>query len=213
MSNKEMKQIIQEYQEQNNIDDISEEEITNIFGESFLFPHLYLPRGGKDFYDCIILADYEHNLLLMGFNIIEDYISEYLEEHKKTEDGIDLGDNDTFNQLDWEMEIEDEIDFIKLSMRTETKEVFCTDAFDAIKWYRSEMDDTTLFLKVHCDAGDGKFLIIKANAEHFYFYSVYLDFAYDEHCQKIELGTCTDPDDVYKIIMYFLKTGEAYGHK
>ena len=70
-----------------------------------------------------------------------------------------------------------------------------------------------MYLRIHCDAGDGKFLIVKTNMEDLYFYRVYLESQFDEKGRYKQLGTCIDSDDVIKIIRYYLKTGEFYGHK
>jgi hypothetical protein len=210
---KEMYQIINEYEQQNDIKHITEEEIICLFGESALFPILYLPAGGRDYYDCIEISDYDSYLLNIGFNPFEEESPEWLERFWQTEDGIDLGDADYVNQDEYERELQQEISAKLFAMRTEIVDVYVTDAEEAIRWYRSELEDNTLQLRVHSDAGDDKFLILVTHAEYFYLYGIYLEFEYEENGHMKNLGTCTDADDVHTIIMYYIHTGKAYGHR
>jgi len=81
METTEFYHIVDEYKAQNNIVNITEEEITDLFGESFVFPNYYLPTFGTEIYDAIIITDYEVYLLEKGNNIVEP--SPRNEEQKK----------------------------------------------------------------------------------------------------------------------------------
>jgi hypothetical protein len=210
---KEMYQIINEYEQQNDIECITEVELLYLIPESELYPNFYLPSHGKYSHSGIDILDYELYLMYNGVNVFENEGSEYQEELQQTEDGIDLGDVDCINQDEYERELQDEISAKLFAMRTEIVDVYVTDAEEAIKLYRSELDDNTLQLRVHCDAGDGKFLILVTHAEYFYLYGIYLEFEYEDNGRMKNLGTCTDADDVYTIIMYYIHTGKAYGHR
>lgn len=205
-----MEQIINEYKTLECIEDITEEELTDIFGQSILPPAEYFPYGEGFFVEINYYNDY---LLNHGINPFEGWefsvIQDYLDNLLQTEDGIDLGEFECMSRGEFEFE-----QFYDLKgIKTETEDVYCSDADDAINWYYAPMDEITLHRRIHCDAGDGKFLIIKTDADFFYFYGVYLEFEYDENGRRIELGTCIDPDDVIKIIMYYINTGESYGHR
>jgi hypothetical protein len=56
-------------------------------------------------------------------------------------------------------------------------------------------------------------LIYKSNNEFFYYYSVYDTSKRGDRGQYLEIGDCMDPDDVSKIISYYLETGKCFGHK
>jgi hypothetical protein len=73
------------------------------------------------------------------------------------------------------------------------------------------LDDTTLHLKIHCDCGDGKFLIVVTQLEQLYFYGVYLEFEFDEKGRRICLGSSFNVDNVIKIIMYYKNSRNYYG--
>jgi hypothetical protein len=102
----EMTRIIHDYKEQNNIDCITEEELTDIFGESFLPPDLYFPYG-EDFF--VEITYYDEYMLNQGINPFEGWeftvIQEYLDTLIQTEDGIDLGDVDQLSENDEFMDL------------------------------------------------------------------------------------------------------------
>lgn len=206
----EEQRIIQEYMDHCKIENITEEELTDIFGQSILPPDQFYPNGEGPYVD-INYNDYY--MLNQGINPFEGWefsvIQDYLDKLLQTEDGIDLGEFECMSRG----EFESEQFYDLMGIKTETEDVYCSDADDAINWYYAPMDEITRHRRIHCDAGDGKFLIIKTDADFFYFYGVYLEFEYDENGKRIELGTCTDPDDVIKIIMYYINTGESYGHR
>ena len=56
-------------------------------------------------------------------------------------------------------------------------------------------------------------LIYKSNNEFFYYYSVYDTSKKGDRGQYLEIGDCMDPDDVSKIISYYLETGKCFGHR
>lgn len=107
-----MYRIIAEYKEQYNIECLTEDEIVMLLGESALFPNLYLPLWGKDYYDCIAISDYELYLLGEGENIVEP-APRTLEQIKRLEETLkeiaefellhgfyELGDVDQLSEMD-----------------------------------------------------------------------------------------------------------------
>jgi hypothetical protein len=104
----EMTRIIFEYKEQNKIPCITEEELTDIFGDSFLPPDQYYPYG-EGF--AVEITYHDAYMLNQGINPFEGWeyrvIQEYLDEILQTEDGIDLGNADQLSEND---EFEDAFD-------------------------------------------------------------------------------------------------------
>lgn len=77
MKKEELSKIIAEYELQNGVEMITEEELLDLIPESDLYPNLYLPKGGIDYYDCINISDYDWHLLQKGFN---PFTGEFFEE-------------------------------------------------------------------------------------------------------------------------------------
>ena len=109
--------LIDEYKTQNNISCITEEEIILLFGESCLYPNLYLPLWGREIYDAFAITDYEKYLLDKGFNIVEvtpknEWQQKLADESRwkilQTEDTLNLGYSDFDQEGDWEYELEQE---------------------------------------------------------------------------------------------------------
>ena len=104
-----MDEIIEEYKHQNKIDVITEEEFTNIFGESTLYPYYFLPAHGNYSYYGFLISDYELSMFRRGIGLTEDPVLElyleYEDEMRVSEDGFDLGyaeqlsENDQFEDL------------------------------------------------------------------------------------------------------------------
>jgi hypothetical protein len=63
----EMGQIIDDYKASERIDDLTEEEFINLFGESTLYPNIYFAGPGEG-YDYAYVSDYEWYLLENGIN-------------------------------------------------------------------------------------------------------------------------------------------------
>ena len=99
-----MAEIIEEYKSQNKIDVMTEEEFTNIFGESTLYPYYFLPTYGKNSYYGFLISDYELSMFRRGVGLIEDPALELYLEHedemRKSEDGFDLGDAEQLSETD-----------------------------------------------------------------------------------------------------------------
>jgi hypothetical protein len=209
--NREIGEMIKEYERQNNIKVISEEELLDLIPESALYPIFYLPYNGRYSDSGTQITEYELYLIRNGINVFENEGNEYLDELQKTEDGIDLDDADTISEGEWECELQYEFESLPNGMRTKTLDVFVTDSYEAIKWYRGGLDDTTLHLRIHCDCGDGKFLIVVTQFEQLYYYRVYLEFMFDENGRRICLGTSYNVNNVIKIIMFYKNSGNCYG--
>jgi len=136
MEKEELAQIISEYEQQNKIECITEEELLDLIPESELWPNVYLPSYGRYSHSGIDIPDYDYYLLGKGINLIEGDTPEYLEhleELQQTQDGIDLGDADRIDESEWECSLVEDLEYY-LSLRTETVEVYVTDACEAIKW-------------------------------------------------------------------------------
>jgi hypothetical protein len=74
---KEMYQIISEYEKQNDIECITEEELLYLIPESALYPNFYLPSHGKYSHSGIDISDYELYLMYKGVNVFENEGTEY----------------------------------------------------------------------------------------------------------------------------------------
>jgi hypothetical protein len=59
----------------------------------------------------------------------------------------------------------------------------------------------------------GDLLVYKSQNEYCYYHTVYDTSKKGVVTEHLMLGDCMDPDDVGKIIRYYLKTGECYGHR
>lgn len=68
MTKEEINQLISEYELENGIEIITEEELLDIIPESELYPNLYLPEGWEDDFFSWHISDYEWNQLQNGFN-------------------------------------------------------------------------------------------------------------------------------------------------
>jgi hypothetical protein len=213
----ELGNIIREYEEQNNIERITEEELLDLVPESTLYPNEYFPPWGTYWDYGIEITDYEAYLLRKGENIVEpsprtvweqQILDGVLLQWNMTEGGYDLGDfgqlseNDQFvdlrdeyyddlidkhygtstsrnnmyinsdqnevidendvtlysndlgyadsiSQGEWECELHDEVESLPNGIRTKIVDVYVTDSDEAIKWYCSDLDNTTLHLKIH----------------------------------------------------------------
>lgn len=56
-------------------------------------------------------------------------------------------------------------------------------------------------------------LIYKSKNEFCYYYSVYDTSKKGDMGRYLEIGDCMDPDDVSRIISYYLETGKCFGHR
>lgn len=97
--------IIQEYKEQNNIDIITKEEVTDLFGESSIDPSYYQSKDGSIF----AITDYECYMLHQGINVIEWPFHDFSAIFNFTEEGYDLGDAETMSLGEYESEINDQL--------------------------------------------------------------------------------------------------------
>ncbi|MBK8884041.1 MAG: hypothetical protein IPN67_17200 [Bacteroidales bacterium] len=68
MSSEEFSRMIADYELQNGIEVITEEELLDFIPESELYPNLYLPEGWEDDFFSWHISDYEWDLLQSGFN-------------------------------------------------------------------------------------------------------------------------------------------------
>ena len=68
MSSEEFSRMIADYELQNGIEVITEEELLDIIPESELYPNLYLPEGWEDDFFSWHISDYEWDQLQNGFN-------------------------------------------------------------------------------------------------------------------------------------------------
>lgn len=99
--------IIQEYKKQNNIDVITKEEMTDLFGESTIAPYFNLYQTS---YGSIIpITDYECYMLHQGINVIEWPFYDFSATFNLTGDGYDLGDAETMCIGEYESEINDQL--------------------------------------------------------------------------------------------------------
>ena len=69
MSSEEFSRLIADYELQNGIEVITEEELLDIIPESELYPNLYLPEGWEDDFFSWHISDYEWDQLQNGFNL------------------------------------------------------------------------------------------------------------------------------------------------
>jgi hypothetical protein len=84
---KEMVQIIAEYKVAEGIDTITEEDITNLFGDSYLHDNVYYEDNGKYYH---FISDYEWYLLQKGYDpITGDDINDLLRKDYHYIPGID----------------------------------------------------------------------------------------------------------------------------
>lgn len=107
----EMDQIIKDYKKVEGVDNISEEDFINIFGESIIYPNKYYARPGMG-YDFAYISDYDWHLLKNGFdpftgefsddlNTLEDYILNEMDTIEPSDVAHDLcwtNSNLTFDQ-------------------------------------------------------------------------------------------------------------------
>jgi hypothetical protein len=109
--------IIDEYKTQNNIVNITEEEILLLFGESCLYPILYMPASGSEAVHSSEITEYELYLLEKGINIVEpapkiEYqkilADEFYADERMDKYGIGL-DFTGLQEGEWEYELEQEI--------------------------------------------------------------------------------------------------------
>ena len=212
----EMGIIIREYKEQNNIECITEEEFTYIFGESVLFPNLYLPLWGRGYNDCILLTDYEEHLLHKGENIVEpspasEWQKQLIEEtlnDMQDLDTCDLGDADTIDEGNLENELSLELEEYSESQRPKRErkvEIYCDDDMPLLRdMLYNGMGDIDLQYTYYFE----EFIIIQTYEDGVIF-RVYLS-ELDENCERRLLGSGTDPEKVQHIMMYWREFGDAY---
>lgn len=96
--------IIKEYEEQNNIDIITDEEITNIFGESELFP-AYTYDDSKDCFEYWVLSDYQYLTLLK-----EEKRHNSEEYFCHIEHSFDLGEAECLSEGEYYFELNSELE-------------------------------------------------------------------------------------------------------
>lgn len=205
-----MGEIIDEYKRQNKIDVLTDEEFTNIFGESTLYPHYSLPVYGNDFYYGILISDYELYIFRQGIDLIEDpgfklYL-EYEDEMRQSEDGCDLGDADRISQGEWECELQDEQDYY-LSIRTKTIELYVDNMNDLDKVLHEPIHETISHLIIHMEANAKKFLIVVTIEEQLIFYRVFHQIDLNSPDNLKSLGWDIYPESVLEMIDYFIETG------
>jgi hypothetical protein len=99
-----MVEIIDEYKQQNNIEVLTDDEFTNIFGELTLSPNYYLPISSDDLSDLLFFSEYKFPMLVHGVNLYEDPKDDLI---RQTEDGYDLSYVEDLDEAEYyEMEEE-----------------------------------------------------------------------------------------------------------
>jgi hypothetical protein len=129
--NSEMMKIITEYEEQNNIGCITEEEITDIFGIGTLYPNYMIPMS--DWIDTSLWTFWDWESYYRDYGINDMGNSENIAKENLIYDYFNLSDDAFFNQDEWECELQDEFEALPNGMRTKTLDVFVTDSDEAIK--------------------------------------------------------------------------------
>ena len=100
----EKQNIVAEYEEQNNIKRITDEEITNIFGESELFP-AYMYDNTKAGFDYWEITDYQFLMLLK-----EERRHNYIEYIRQIEQSYDLGEAESLSEGEYYFELNSELE-------------------------------------------------------------------------------------------------------
>ncbi|MHA1169866.1 MAG: hypothetical protein ACTSRU_18715 [Candidatus Hodarchaeales archaeon] len=74
----EMSRIVQEFKEQNKIEHITDEEFTDLFGESTLYPNFY-GEVFEEYFTYFSISDYDYYLLKNGYN---PFTGKFLEDNR-----------------------------------------------------------------------------------------------------------------------------------
>lgn len=106
--NSEMRKIITEYEEQNNIECITGEEITDIFGIGTLYPNYMIPMSDWIYTSIWTFWDWESYCLDYGINDMGKI--DNIDNDNFIYDYFDLNDDDYINQDEWECELQDEFE-------------------------------------------------------------------------------------------------------
>lgn len=118
MEKAELYSIVDEFKAQNNIVNITEEEITDLFGESCLYPILYMPASGSEAVHSSEITEYELYLLEKGINIVEPiprteeqkkHVADFYAELDICKYRVNLDPIDCLPEGEWEYELEQDI--------------------------------------------------------------------------------------------------------
>jgi hypothetical protein len=218
MDREELSQMIHDYQMQNGIEIITEEELLDI-AESDLYPHIVFSKGAIDFCDSFRISDYEFQLLQSGF---DPFTEELLDIQLRSDFhfiGVDViyegfvdkyesmkYDDPEIDEIEWESALADDLEYYA-SLRSKTLEVTAANNNELIDLLESQMDETTYCLKIHWRFDNLNFLIRIIDEEQFYWYTVFLDFNGKKGTELKYLGSDECPGTVLRIIDYYLETG------
>ena len=93
-----MDETLEEYKKQNNIEVLTDDEFTNIFGELTLYPNYYLPISCDDLSDLLFFSEYKFSMLMHGANLYVDPKNDLI---RQTEDGYDLSYVDDLDEAEY----------------------------------------------------------------------------------------------------------------